>query len=89
MKIFLNSVISDAWKGTSFVSVDITDHYLQSSIHSYHYMRVSLKYVTTEIHREYDIMNIVEKGYVYIKIRKRMYGIKEAGIFNFNYMNKF
>ena len=88
MKIFLNSVISDTWKGTRIASVDIKNHYLKSLMHTYQYMRIPLKHFTAEISREYDIMNIVENEYIYIKIRKGMHGLKEADILAFNYITE-
>ena len=57
-------------------------------MYTYQYMRIPLKYFTAEIRREYDIMNIVENEYVYIDIRKGMYGLKEAGTLAFNYIQE-
>ena len=85
-KIFLNSVISDARKGAKFSSADIKNHYLQSPMKKFQYMHIPLKYFTDEIRQEYNIMDIAENGYVYIEIRKGMYGLKEAGILAFNYV---
>ena len=53
---------------------------------NYQYMKIPLKYFTQEIREEYDIMNLVDNGYVYIEIRKGTYGLKEAGILAFNYV---
>ena len=85
-KIFFNSVISDAHKGARFSSADIKNHYLQSPMKKFQYMRIPLKYFTDEIRQEYNIMDIADNGYVYIEIRKGMYGLKEAGILAFNYV---
>ena len=49
-------------------------------------MKIKLKYFTQEIRDEYDIMNLVENGYVYIEIRKVIYGLKEERILAFNYI---
>ena len=85
-KIFLNSVISNAHKGASFSNADIKNHYLQIPMKRYQYMCIPLKYFTQEIKQEYNIMQIAQDGYVYIEIRKGMYGLKEAGILAFNYL---
>ena len=85
IKILFNCVISDAHKGAKFATADIKNHYLQSPMKNYQYMSIPLKYFTQEIGDEYDIMNIVDNNYVFIKIRKVMYDLKEAGILAFNY----
>ena len=51
---------------------------------NYQYILIPLKYFTQEIKDEYDIMNIVHNNYVYIKIRKGMYCLKEESILAFN-----
>ena len=83
-KIFFNSVISNAHKGAKFSTADINNHYLQSLMKNYQYMRIPLKYFTQEIKDEHNIMNIIDNNYVYIEIRKCMYGLNEAGILAFN-----
>ena len=52
----------------------------------YQYMRIPLKYFTQEIRDKYIITKIAQDGYVYIEIRKGMYGLKKAGILEFNYL---
>ena len=49
-------------------------------------MYILLKYFTEEIRNEYNIMNIVDKEYLYIEISKGMYELNEAGILAFNYL---
>ena len=51
-------------------------------------MQIPLKYFTQEIRKKYNIMDIVDNDYVYIEIRKVMYGLKEAGVSAFNYVMK-
>ena len=53
---------------------------------NYQYMKIPLNYFIQEIREEYDIMNLFYKRYVYIEIRRGMYGIKDAGILAFNYV---
>ena len=49
-------------------------------------MNITLKYFAQDIGEEYDVLHLVLCRYVYIKIRKGMYGLKEAGILVFNYI---
>ena len=59
-----------------FATADIKNHYLQSLMQQHQYMRIPLKYSTQDIRDKYNIMNIVEDNYVYIEIRKGVYGLK-------------
>ena len=44
-------------------------------------MRIHLKYTPHEVVVEYSLLPIADlSGYVYVEIRKGMYGLKEAGI---------
>ena len=48
----------------------------------YQYMRLHYRYITNEITDEYNITDKYcdSNGYVYLEIRKYMYGLKEAAI---------
>ena len=78
-KLLLNSVISDAKWGARFVSIDIKDFFLQSTLSDYEYMRIHSKYFMSDIRQKYDIDNLIDaNGYVYSRIKKGMYGLKQA-----------
>ena len=48
---------------------------------NYQYMRIHLKGIPNEVVVEYSLLPIADlSGYVYVEIRKGMYGLKEAGI---------
>ena len=81
-KLHLNSVISDAKDGARYCTGDIKDFFLQSQMTIYQYMRVHRKYLPQEIIDEYGLTNDFydSKGFVYMEIRKGMYGLKEAAI---------
>ena len=65
-QIFLNSVIFDSSNGATFSTADIKNHYLQSPMEKYQYMKIPLKYFTPEIFIEYNIHNIAHNGYINI-----------------------
>ena len=78
-KIILNSTISDAKKGARFITADIKDYFLATPMHRPEYMKVLLKYFPADIVKKYDLLKKVSKdGYVYIRIKKGMYGLKQA-----------
>ena len=81
-KIHLNSTIFDAHTGARYCTTDLKDFFLNSIMHIYQYMRLHRRYVTQEIINEYAITDnfFDSKGYVYLEIRKGMYGLKEAAI---------
>ena len=81
-KLHINSVISDAHLGARYCTGDLKDFFLVSDMLVYQYMRIHRRYVTPEIIAEYDLTDdfFDSKGYLYVEIRKGMYGLKEAAI---------
>ena len=80
-KMLLNSVISDAKDGARFMTMDLKDHFLQSTLIDPQYMRIHSKYFFDDIKQKYNIDSIIASdGYVYCKIIKGMYGLKEAAM---------
>ena len=53
-------------------------------MNNYQYMKISQQYFIDEIRSEYDIEKLVHNGYIFMEIRKGMYGLKKAGIIDFN-----
>ena len=81
-KIHLNSVISDAKNGARYCTGDLKDFFLLSDMKIFQYMRVHRRYLPQEIIDEYALTpaHFDSNGYVYLEIRKGMYGLKEAAI---------
>jgi hypothetical protein len=84
-KIHLNSVISDAHRGARYCTGDLKDFFLQSHMKIFQYMRVHRRYLPQEVIDEYNLTpaHFDSHGYVYLEIRKGMYGLKEAAILAF------
>ena len=81
LKIHLNSIISDARKGARYLTSDIINYYLNNPMANYQYMRIHLKDIPNELIVEYSLLPLADSsGYVYVEIRKGMYGLKEADI---------
>jgi hypothetical protein len=80
-KLLLNSVISDAAKGARFMSMDLKDHFLASPMERPEYMRVHRRHIPPDIFEQYNLHSIISTdGFIYIKIKKGMYGLKQAAI---------
>ena len=70
-KILFNSVISDAHKGARFISADLADFFLESTMDEPEFMRIHSKYFPAEMREEYNIESLTANhGYVYVKIKK-------------------
>jgi hypothetical protein len=81
-KLHINSTISDAKHGARYCTGDLKDFFLVLDMTIFQYMRVHRKYVRNEILDEYGLTDEYynSRGYVYLEIRKGMYGLKEASI---------
>ena len=78
-KILLNSTISDAKDGAKFMSADLKDFFLNTPMARAEYMKIQFKYSPAAIRAAYNLDNLVtSQGWVYIKIKKGMYGLKQA-----------
>ena len=78
-KCLFNSVVST--QNAKCVMADIKNFYLNNDLPEPEYMKMHISMIPEEICNEYNIQNFVDdKGWVYIKICKGTYGLKQAGI---------
>jgi hypothetical protein len=78
-KLLINSTISTP--GAVFLVIDLANFYLNTPMADPEYMRLRLDIIPEEIIVNYNLRNLVdEEGWVYIEIRKGMYGLPQAGI---------
>ena len=67
-------------KNARYLCLDISNMYLNTPLDWFEYMRMYLCDITQEIIDQYKLTNLVApNGYVYIEIRRAMYGLKQAG----------
>ena len=81
IKTLLNSILST--KGAKFMTADVNNFYLNTPLGKgkEEYMRMQVKFIPEEIIEEYNLRSKVDnKGWVYMKICKGMYGLPQAGI---------
>ena len=77
-KILFNSVISTP--GARFLTLDLKNFYLNTPLPTARYMRIKLDIIPDEIIKKYNLTTIAHQGWVYVKIKRGMYGLPEAGI---------
>ena len=86
-KIMLNSVISDAHKGARFMGLDLKDFFLASPMARPEFMRIHYKHFPEDIKDKYNIDSLrADDDYVYVKIKRGMYGLKQAAILAFEFL---
>ena len=62
------------------MSIDISSFYVQNDLPNYQYIRIHNSMIPQEIIDEYNLTTIIQDdSWCYTKIRKAMYGLKEAG----------
>jgi hypothetical protein len=77
-KIMWNSVISTA--NAELGSADIKNMYLKTPLDKYEYMKMPLRLILDDIIKHYGLRKKAIDGYVYMEIRKGMFGLPQAGI---------
>jgi hypothetical protein len=86
-KLLFNSTISTP--GASFYGIDLVNFYLNTPMERYEYMRLWLDIPPQEIIDKYNLTKIADAiGWVYVGIRKGMYGLPQAGILGSKLLKK-
>ena len=63
------------------MSIDIKNVYLNTPMARYKYMRLKIAELPQDFIDDYNLNNKAKKdGYVYLEIRKGVYGLPQAGI---------
>jgi hypothetical protein len=60
--------------------MDIKNYYLGTPLPHFEYMKMLLSRFPEEIIQKYNLNALSVNGWVYIEIRKGMYGLKQAGL---------
>ena len=88
-KLLANSVISDAKYGAKFLLADLVNYFLASPMKRKEYMRVKIRHIPDDIIQRYDLQKIVTSdGYIYIRIDKGMYGLRNAAILAYDNLQR-
>ncbi len=79
VKMHVNSVIST--RGAKYMTLDVKNFYLNTPMERYEYVKIKIEDIPEEIISEYQLRDkVTTDGYVYVEIRKGMYGLPQAGI---------
>ena len=76
VKLLLKSLVST--KGAKFTTADIKDFFYASFLPDPEYMKMKLKIIPQEIIDQYQLQDLEENGWIYMKIVKAMPGLKQA-----------
>jgi hypothetical protein len=76
--ILINSTLST--EDAAMMMMDIKNYYLGTPLPRFEYMKMLLSRFPAEIVQKYNLNALAVDGWVYIEIRKGMYGLKQAGI---------
>jgi hypothetical protein len=60
--------------------MDIKNYYLGTPLSWFEYMKMLLSHFPEEIIQKYNLNDLAVDGWVYIEVRKGMYGLKQAGL---------
>jgi len=88
-KVLINSTISDASKGARFLGADISDFFLATPMAKAEFMKVKYSHIPADIKSHYNLQDkVTNHGYIYIRIKKGMYGLKQAAILAYDNLQK-
>jgi hypothetical protein len=77
-KILINSTLST--EDASMMMMDINNYYLGTPLPRFEYMKMLISRFPEEIIQRYNLNALAVDGWVYIEVRKGMYGLKQAGL---------
>jgi hypothetical protein len=77
-KIIINSTLSP--EEAAMMMMGIKNYYLGTPLPRFEYMQMLLSRFPKEIVQKYNLNALAVDGWVYIEIRKGMYGLKQAGL---------
>jgi hypothetical protein len=77
-KILINITLST--KDAKMMMMDIKNYYLGTPLPTFEYMRLPISILPLEIIEKYQLTRLAVDGWVYVEIRKGMYGLKQADI---------
>ncbi|KAG7342946.1 reverse transcriptase RNA-dependent DNA polymerase [Nitzschia inconspicua] len=87
VKLLINSVLSTI--GAKFMTGDLKDFYLGTPMADYEYMRIHRRFIPDDIFILYNLADLLDGDYIYVEIRRGMYGLPQAGRIANDYLRTF
>jgi len=78
VKLLLNKVVSEP--NTRWMTLDITDFYLHSTLQRPEYIRIQCKFISDAILDKYSLLPFLSNNSVLFRVDKGMYGLPQAGL---------
>ena len=78
LKCLVNSILSTS--NAKDMCADIKYFYLNTEMIRFEYMKVKGEIIPEKIKEHYNLKDVVANGWVYIEIRKGLYGLPQAGL---------
>ena len=80
VKLLFNSVIST--EGVKFMSLDITNFYLNTPLKRYEYLKLKFTNFPEDVIKQYNLRDkATPQGFVYyVEVQKGIYGLPQAGL---------
>jgi hypothetical protein len=78
IKILINSTLST--EDAAMMMMDVKNYYLGTPLPRFEYMKMLLSRFPKEIVQKYNLNALAVDGWVYIKIRKGVYGLNQSGL---------
>ena len=66
--------------GAKFMTIDISDFYLNTPLTRWEYVKLNLRDIPDEIISEYNLKQKEINGFVYVKVRKGMYSLPQSSL---------
>eukprot|EP00804_Cyclotella_cryptica_P015695 CCRYP_018924-RA/>CCRYP_018924-RA protein AED:0.15 eAED:0.15 QI:0/-1/0/1/-1/1/1/0/1314 len=85
-KILWNSTLST--EGARYMTADVKNFYLCTPMERYQYMKMKASLIPDEFIQAYNLQEKIYKGFVWLEIRRTMYGLPEAGILSNQLLRK-
>jgi hypothetical protein len=77
-KLLFNITISTP--GAKFMCMDVKNFYLNTPMERYEYMCLPMAQIPNKIIEQYQLQALAHDGWIYVEIRKGMYGLPQAGL---------
>jgi hypothetical protein len=77
-KLMWNSILST--KGTKYMCLDIKKFYLTAPLNWFEYIKMLLSLFPSWTKEQYNLDRLAKNGFVYLEMRRAVWGLPQAGI---------